>query len=104
MNWTKTPPTKPGAYWWRINRDDPSPDLVHAYPCGRSLVFASLISSGDDRTVHIGGEWCGPLVPADEVEKAFKEGLQTRIDYDGGSLEQLYEASRARRVVEGEES
>lgn len=46
-----------------------------------------------------GTGWVSPEKFKEEVEKAWKEGIQTRIDYDGGSLEQLYETSRSCRVA-----
>lgn len=53
-----------------------------------------------------GGEWCGPLVPAEEVERAYREG---HMEGRCGALPMAevanedYARSRARRVVEGEE-
>jgi hypothetical protein len=51
---------------------------------------------------HVHGEWCGPLVPAEEVKAAFIEGvIQTDMNFNA---EACYEYSLARRVALGEET
>lgn len=47
----------------------------------------------------MGGEWCGPLVPAEEVEKAYEEGR-----YNEATGESDWIRSRAYRVALGEEA
>lgn len=97
MNWTKTPPTRPGAYWWRLNKKDKEPCLVieeHSADWDGELIDVS----SDRPPNEVGGEWCGPLVPVEEVEKAYEEGR----DFLHNPLAQ-WENSRARRVVEGKE-
>jgi len=53
----------------------------------------------------MGGEWCGPLVPAEEVQKAFYEGHVCAFssDPDLDPVRLNYGNSRARRVAEGVE-
>lgn len=57
MNWTKTPPTKPGAYWCR-NKEG-----LDSFLCDYKSEDVDLIE-----TLAIKGEWCGPLVPAEEAD------------------------------------
>jgi len=47
-----------------------------------------------------GGEWCGPLVPADEVEKAWHEGFLNG-DLSERRAMDCWKGSRARQVAEG---
>jgi len=106
MNFTKTPPTKPGAYW--IKREDAfGPAHVYEEPNGTLCVtFVSMPGSyriaQDHELSQIEAEWCGPLVPAEEVKAAFIEGvIQTDRNFNA---EACYEDSRARRVALGEET
>jgi len=94
MNWTKTPPTKPGAYWCR-NKEG-----LDSFLCDYKSEDIDLIE-----TLAIKGEWCGPLVPAEEVQKAFYEGHVCAFcsDPDLDPARFNYGNSRARRVVEGGE-
>lgn len=95
MTFTKTPPTKPGAYWHRWGAK---------HPDGKVLVEVEIDAQTGlliDESSHlppkeVGGEWSGPLVPVEEVEKAYYEGSTHSQNLTS------YANSRARRVVEGE--
>jgi hypothetical protein len=93
--WTKTPPTKPGAFWWRSHRGDKEPILIKCYERDGLLI--------DDGSFEppgkAGGEWCGPLVPAEEVEKAFEEGFKDG-QFTDERLDVRWLKSRAKQVVE----
>ncbi len=104
MNWTTTPPSKPGAYW--LN------EFGHGRPGAPMLV---TIAVGSMAVRHGGliialkpsdleGEWCGPLVPAEEVGRAYYEGHIHAIssDPDMDPQEHSWPNSRARKIVEGE--
>lgn len=56
-------------------------------------------SQWHDWVDELKGEWCGPQVPVEEVEKAWREALSVscRMFYKND-----WKNSRARRVVEGE--
>ena len=81
MKFTNEVPKKPGAYWWKGWPDDHGHELVY--------VTNTAICS------KWGGLWCR-LVPAEEVEKAYKEG-------HFATHEEGYYNSRARRVAQGME-
>lgn len=98
MNWTKTSPTRPGAYWWRQGAKDNEPILAIIE---RSEEWDELIDvSSDMPPKDVGGEWCGPLVPVEEVEKAYREGHK---DAGGFPTSLAFKHSRARRIVQGEQ-
>lgn len=110
MTFTKTPPTKPGDYLVK------SP-LNHVFHT--RLEPDGTWTCGPEKWVETkdildnGGEWCGPLVPVEEVEKGYREGYSDSCrcfascaDADGEiqlHANSDYIDSRARRVVEGEE-
>ena len=106
MTWTKTPPTRAGAYWWRASDKDTDLELCEVFDNGDGLHFWSLPDAARDcdatklADLNWGGEWAGPLVPVEEVRKAYEEGVLISDDdtTHGGWMK-----SRARRVVEGEE-
>lgn len=98
MNWTNTPPTKPGAYW---HKSGPSEHPMLVEFTGRYFlragIFAPLYPDGS-------GEWSGPLVPVEEVRRAYYEGHIAAIssDPDMDPQEHSWPNSRARKIVEGE--
>jgi hypothetical protein len=98
MNFTSTPPTKPGAYWWtRLGYPKELREVKNSAGCLLCFDGAYPIKPRE-----MGGAWCGPLVPADEVKAAFIEGV---IQTDGNfNAEACYEDSRARRIALGEET
>jgi hypothetical protein len=89
--WTKTPPTEPGAYWFR-NKE------LSKFLCDYDSDEIEIL-----KTRTIKGEWCGPLVPAEEVEKAFYEGHVCAFcsDPDLDPARFNYGNSRAKQVAEG---
>ncbi len=87
-NWTKTPPTEPGAYWFR-NKE------LSKFLCDYDSDEIEIL-----KTSTIKGEWCGPLVPADEVEKAWHEGF-LEGDLSDRPILTCWNNSRAKQVVEG---
>ena len=99
MNWTKTPPTKPGAYWWRQHSKDNEPILA-IIESSEDWDGELIDVSSDMLPKDVGGEWCGPLVPVEEVEKAYREGHKAA----GGFPTSLdFKYSRARKIVQGEQ-
>ena len=108
MNWTKTPPSKPGAYWWRAHSEHAFPRLFEVWESG--LVFGDLPSHCRDedgnklpaRVNHVGGEWCGPLVPVEKVEKAHEEGWKYALSHGPHSKFDAWKESHAHKIVEGE--
>jgi len=96
MTFTKTPPTRPGAYWFR------NKERLQNFLCDYDKNDIALL-----KTSTIKGEWCGPLVPVEEVEKAYKEGWSTCYgfpqlgEYGQKEFNIDYPLSRARRMVEG---
>ena len=98
MTWTDKPPTRAGAYWWKDNQYA----LEH---------LALVVDTGNGRLAKYGcplsgfdlsGLWCGPLVPAEEVEKAYKEGVKTALNSPPYNGADWWTNSRAKRVMEGE--
>lgn len=104
MKFTKEIPTKPGDYAWRFNSTS-GHGLVQVIDTKKGLWCLSTLSDGGCTPEERGGEWCR-LVPADEVEKAYDEGfnraegLTHRHPLD---LQDCWENSRAKRVMDGEE-
>lgn len=102
MTFTKTPPRRPGAYWhrWGSRITDPANWFLvrveHDKETGLLVDESSQMPPG-----KVGGEWCGPLVPAEEVGKAWEECA--RAAGERGYGKNPWANSRARRIVEGEE-
>ena len=90
MTFTTEKPTRPGWFLWKWTASETVPKLC-------------LVTMGDDgslwrdgKVTATTGEWCR-LVPAEEIENAWREGaraLPTTSDWD---------ESRAKRVMEGAE-
>jgi len=60
MNWTTTPPTEPGWYWWRDSKSKEAQPLnVYKNSDGNFRVYVNLFGFGSDRYMpsRIGGEW-----------------------------------------------
>jgi len=117
MKFTKDRPKVPGAYWYRRKGEqDTDKKLKVVYLCKEHKnrdetvevlrVLCSEDSEGQNRTVSsFDGEWCGPLVPVEEVEKAWNEAYTTcceRFLLSDKGRKICYKNSNARRVVEGE--
>ena len=104
MTFTKTPPTKPGAYWYR--------PVDTAGNSGTPLVVECWLRSDGSISAPSyaipGGEWAGPLVPVGEVEKAYREGFSDGAgcfcEYAAPEkyIDHQYINSNACKVVEGE--
>lgn len=101
MNFTTETPTKPGIYAWKATHEYSS--VLKRMT--RSSEHAELRTDSGTLVTNMGGLWCR-LVPAEEVEKAWRDGFScgayasrlTHITADGAFAE-----SRAKRVMEGEE-
>lgn len=89
MTFTQTPPSTPGFYAWKIKPDAKSIAVFH-------LKTEAEIRAQNSEPY---GLWC-KLVPAEEVEKAFREGY-TAGDIGVRPREQEWQQSNARKVVEG---
>ncbi len=102
MNWTKTPPSKPGAYWWRAIHSQVDSDWVAVFRASDGRMSAMVAGRyGVGPVERMGGEWCGPLVPVEEVERAYREGWRDCL-FTNAMLDESFATSRARKVVEGE--
>lgn len=99
---TPEPPTKPGAYLWKHGRN--SGACVVEVSDEQTFLWCRM--AGDIRG-HVpekfGGLWCR-LVPAEEVERAFREAVESYYDsaYPSPTADDLWKTSRAKRVMEGE--
>lgn len=102
MSWTKETPTRAGAYWWRLNKETDHIRCVREVFSTRSGYL--LERASDRHPIYLGGEWCGPLLPAEELEKAYHEGVFDANSNMHGLEARRYNGSRARRVAEGEEA
>lgn len=100
MNWTKTPPTKPGAYWWRTGFAPVIVRLLEIYISVEGEPIACGHATHGDAE-SLGGEWCGPLVSVEEVENAYQEGWRDCL-FTNAMLDESFATSRARKIVEGE--
>lgn len=106
MNFTKTLPTRPGAYWWRESEEQKNPDLCKLVQTKYGMVVCMTGQSDYFEIVHLEcGEWC-ELVPRDEtvpkgeVEKSYQEGVNDGAEFGKAPL---WQDSRAKRVMEGKE-
>ena len=99
MNLTTETPTKPGFYAWKSGEYG-AVLLVDLYlaTSGRLVCTRDGFTDMLDEMEQQEDQWCR-LVPAEEVEKAFREGYQCGVDDDCDA----WSLSRAKRVMEGEE-
>lgn len=95
VTFTKTPPTKPGAYCILAPEGD---KFWVELTTQREWKIGGKMFVTPEEIVTNGGEWCGPLIPAEEVEKAYYEG-----NLHGLRGDILYPDSRAQRIAEGED-
>lgn len=102
MTYTPTPPSVPGAYWWRLTEDDPARLLQVIMYEGQ---LWNRMGPGFGPIAKMVGLFSERLVPCDEVEKAYLDGYRTAVDeyFNPAPVEHHYETSRAKRVVEGSE-
>lgn len=105
MKFSSTPPTEPGFYAWKRNENS-RVEAIHLVEDPESLSPSRLHLRDFNHDPY--GLWCrlypsGELVPKEEVEKAFREGVERGRTMDGLYISQdaLWLSSRARKVVEG---
>lgn len=99
MNFTSTPPTVPGAYWWRL--DEASGQvLVEARSHGSSLWVVAIGENSGSTPETRGGLWSERLVPVGALKDAFTEAL-TKGFLDPRRHGKAYRESRTKQVVEG---
>ena len=74
MTWTTTPPKETGDYRWRES-DQNDYVLVRLFTAEGKLVGFDARESWpfSKPVLEFGGEWCGPLVEAEEVKAAWDE-------------------------------
>jgi hypothetical protein len=88
MTFTSTPPNRPGFYAWKLFDKD-IPKLTWVLPGDDGVLWR------DGKAITTNGLWCR-LVPAEEVEKAYKEAI--------GEFEKnaqwWWERSNAKKVCE----
>jgi hypothetical protein len=63
--WSSTPPTVPGAYWWRL-QGDARPIVRDAWRYGKTKSLQTLDGDIYKTVKTIGGEWCGPITPPEK--------------------------------------
>lgn len=100
IKFSPTPPTKPGAYWYKNNSEcEPTLAYIRVFDGVHTLV-SFLRSEYLTELFRLSGLWSSRLVPVDEVEKAWHEGFDV---LSNGRLKSLiWSESRAKQVVEGE--
>lgn len=98
MNFTTTPPTTPGFYAWRSCKGDDRDFCGNVWEGADGAMWAS-IGTRVDHVKEIDGEWCR-LVPAEEVEKGYKEGASL-ANLHQGHIDSIWNYSRAKQVAEG---
>lgn len=98
MTFTKAPPTTPGFYACRINEYDEDYFAVTLVKDKDGF----LVSEETGHTpLEMLVEWCR-LVPAEEVENAFVEGVEKGWGCsEHTSVGELFNRSRAKQVAEG---
>lgn len=102
MTFTPTPPTKPGAYYYK----NPEGELflidVIQTPTNDTNELLARVNTEEFDLNSFRGEWSPRLVPVDEVAKAFFEGWKKcHEDVNPRSMGD-YDESHAKQVVEGE--
>ena len=108
MTFTTTPPTTPGFYAWRETKQLPEKLIRVRYETefGASLLACYEPCIMGTKVEELGGLWCR-LVPAEEVEKAWDEGLVTdkleKLTYAQLTRDELYLKSHAKLIAEGKE-
>jgi len=100
MNWTKTLPSKPGDYRNREHESEPHWFIeVRRNQAGQ--MEGRLASHLTWHPLEwFEGEWSGPLVSVEEVEKAYREGHK---DAGGFPTSLDFKHSRAHKIVQGEQ-
>lgn len=98
--WSAEPPTKPGWYLW--SRCGHRHHLV-LFDETQEGLFGFSTDGLSGFAVELGGLWCR-LVPAREVERAFREAVKSYCErpFPSPTTDYLWRHSRAKRVMEGE--
>lgn len=103
VEFSDTPPTRAGAYWWRHPDAHAKPVLKEVFnPCSDVLIDRET----DWQPKDVGGLWSAPLVPVTEVERAWYAGADAALrgcddDRDRDAERRAFLNSHARHVVEG---
>lgn len=102
VNFTKEVPTRPGFYAWRQSAELSEVKLLEIFD--EADAKAGLYPHwGEPRRLdRAGGEWCR-LVPAEEIGQSHSEGWYDYERDKHGTWQAAFDASRAKRVMEGEE-
>ena len=95
MTFTNQVPTVPGFYAWKF-REQSRPKAFELSKIGEQLV---TYDGGLIEPKHMGGLWC-LLLPADEIEKAFREALQ-HFPVSETTKIVLWTDSRAYKIAKG---
>lgn len=105
MNWTKTLPTRTGDYRNRERESEPHWFIEVRRNQGGELEGRLASHKTWHPLNSFEGEWCGPLVPVEEVRRAYYEGHIHAIssDPDMDPQEHSWPNSRASKVVEGKQ-
>lgn len=99
MTFISTPPTKPGFYAWRENKDWDSIAMTLVEDPDDEKLGLVRVGDWEAKPVPKSGEWCR-LVPAEEVKKAFEEGFEAADRFD--LADDCFDLSHAKKVMEGE--
>ena len=99
IEFTAKAPTQEGAYWNK--QDNCSPVLVEVASYEGTLVAETEYGRAPLATV--GGLWSTHLVPAQEVESAWRESWKIAFN-DKAYRETAWATSRARRITQGEQA
>lgn len=96
MTFTSNPPSRPGFYAWK---DDDESDFagIERKVFLHQQELCVKTDKGIFTVIEFGGLWC-PLFPADELEKAFREGESMG---KWREPEQSWLQSNTRKLVEG---
>jgi len=75
MNFISTPPTVPGAYWWKqVSTDCPMPIAVQEHT--RGLVACAFADLKPPLVSDLGGLFSSRLVPVEEVTEAINQATE----------------------------
>ena len=98
MNWTTTPPTKPGFYAWRENENWDSIAMTLIENPNDEKLGLVRVGDWEAKPVPKGGQWLR-LVPAEEVMEAYSEGFRDADIFD--IAPDGWPRSRAKQIAEG---
>ena len=101
MTFTDKKPTVPGVYLYKYAKD--SVLEVFQIVDKNGVLMAKEGGALLDLALY-GGLWSSRLVPVEEVELAYHEGVENKRNQFLSDHPRDWENSRARRVVEGKET